>query len=87
MLNINYTGIILTRRSIASANSDDWINTDWKKKELRLNTLQYKIYTAQLQHDKKKVRRLQKTILNSFDCKKLAVSKVTQLNRGKKLRD
>lgn len=82
MLNINYTGIILTRRS--SANSDDWINTDWKKKELRLNTLQYKIYAAELQHDKKKVRRLQKTILNSFDCKKLAVRKVTQLNRGKK---
>lgn len=54
MLNIIYTGKILTRRSIANANSNDWINTDWKQKELRLNRLQYKIYAAELQHDKKK---------------------------------
>lgn len=55
MLNVdvNYTSIILTRRSIARANSDDQINTDQKKKELRLNILQYKIYAAELQHDKK----------------------------------
>ena len=47
MFNTNYTGKILIRRSFANANFDDWVNTNWKKKELRLNMLQYKIYAAE----------------------------------------
>jgi len=60
-----------------------WKDVDWKKIQLRLNNLQYKIFTAKKENNMKKVRKLQKTILNSHDFKKLAVRKVTQLNRGK----
>jgi RNA-directed DNA polymerase len=60
-----------------------WKDVDWKKIQLRLNNLQYKIFAAKKENNIKKVRKLQKTILNSHDFKKLAVRKVTQLNRGK----
>ena len=57
---------------------------NWKKIELRLNILQNKIYAARKNLNIRKVRKLQRLILNSYDFKKLAVRKVTQLNRGKK---
>ena len=57
---------------------------NWKKIELRLNILQNKIYAARKNLNIWKVRKLQRLILNSYDFKKLAVRKVTQLNRGKK---
>jgi RNA-directed DNA polymerase len=61
-----------------------WKDTNWKKIELRLNILQNKIYTARRNQNIRKVRKLQKLILNSYDFKKLSGRKVTQLNRGKK---
>ena len=67
-----------------SSESFVWKDTNWKKIELRLNILQNKIYAAKKEKNTKKVRRLQKLIFNSYDFKKLAVRKVTQLNRGKK---
>jgi RNA-directed DNA polymerase len=60
-----------------------WKDVNWKKIQLRLNNLQYKIFAAKKKNNMKKVRKLQKTILNSHDFKKLAVRKVSQLNRGK----
>lgn len=51
---------------------------------MRLNIIQTKIYVAKQDNNIIKVRKLQKLILNSYDFKKLAVRKVTQLNRGKK---
>ena len=60
-----------------------WKDVNWKKIQLRLNNLQYKIFAAKKKNSMKKVRKLQKTILNSHDFKKLAVRKVSQLNRGK----
>jgi RNA-directed DNA polymerase len=67
-----------------SSESFVWKNVDWKKIELRLNIFQNKIYAARKERNIRKVRKLQKLILNSYDFKKLAVRKVTQLNRGKK---
>ena len=67
-----------------SSESFVWTDTNWRKIELRLNIIQHKIYIAKLNNDIVKVRKLQKSVLNSYDFKKLAVRKVTQLNRGKK---
>ena len=61
-----------------------WTETNWKRIEQRLNTIQYKIYAASKEKNIYEVRKLQKTLLRSYDFKKLAVRKVTQLNRGKK---
>ena len=67
-----------------SSESFVWKDTNWKKIELRLNIFQYKIYAAKKNNDTRKVRELQKLILNSYEIKKLAVRKITQLNRRKK---
>ena len=67
-----------------------WKEINWKKIETRLKNLQYKIYAAKRTANNAKisiVRKYQKTILNSRDFKLLAVRKVTQLNRGKKLQE
>jgi len=61
-----------------------WKDVNWKKIELRLNIFQNKIYAARRNQNIRKVRKLQRLILNSYYFKKLAVRKVTQLNRGKK---
>jgi len=67
-----------------SSESFVWKDTNWRKIELRLNITQNKIYVAKQENNAGKVRKLQKLILNSYDFKKLAVRKITQLNRGKK---
>lgn len=61
-----------------------WKEVNWRKIELRLRKLQNSIFTGRKNNNIKHVRKLQKIILNSYDFKKLAVRKVTQLNRGKK---
>lgn len=67
-----------------SSESFVWKDTNWKKIERRLNIFQNKIYAAKKDQNIRKVRKLQRLILNSYDIKKLAVRKVTQLNCGKK---
>jgi hypothetical protein len=61
-----------------SSESFVWKDTNWKKIELRLNILQNKIYTARRNQNIRKVRKLQKSILNSYYFKKLSVRKVIQ---------
>jgi hypothetical protein len=65
---------------LKSSESFVWKDTNWKKIELRLNIFQNKIYAARKNQNIRKVRKLQRLILNSYDFKKLAVRKVTQLN-------
>jgi len=67
-----------------SSESFVWRDTNWKKIEIRLRNIQYKIYAARKRNDIQKVRKLQKLIISSYDFKKLAVRKITQLNRCKK---
>lgn len=61
-----------------------WNSIDWKKIQLRVWRIQNKIYDCSLKNDKHRVKKLQKTLINLFEAKLLAVRKVTQDNRGKK---
>jgi len=67
-----------------SSESFAWKDVVWRKIEIRLNIIQQKIYAAKVINEVTQVRKLQKRVLKSYDFKKLAVRKVTQLNRGKK---
>ncbi len=60
-----------------------WTQVNWRKLERIVYKLQKRIYQASLRGDVKAVRKLQKTLLNSWSAKMLAVRKVTQDNQGK----
>ena len=62
----------------------NWSESDWKEIEKRVFKLQKRIYKASRHGDPKAVRKLQKTLINSWSAKMLAVRKVTQDNQGKK---
>lgn len=72
------------------ANTDSKLNTvawneiNWRKVELSVFKLQKRIYQASKADNVRKLRRLQKTLLNSYNAKLLAVRKVSQDNKGKK---
>ena len=59
-----------------SSESFEWKDVNWKMIELRLNIFQNKIYAARKNQNIRKVRKLQRLILNSYDFKKLAVQNV-----------
>ncbi len=61
-----------------------WKNLDWKSFEKRVYKIQKRIYRASQRGDVKTVRRLQKTLINSWSAKCIAVRRVTQDNQGKK---
>ena len=65
-------------------NTVEWNYIDWRKVKLYIFKLQTKIYPASIDGNVKKVRRLQKTLSNSYRAKLLAVRKVSQENKGKK---
>ncbi|MBD2482331.1 group II intron reverse transcriptase/maturase [Planktothrix sp. FACHB-1365] len=62
----------------------EWNKLNWRTIERRVYKLQKRIYKAALRGDVKVVRKLQKTLLNSWSAKCLAVRRVTQDNQGKK---
>ena len=57
---------------------------DWRKVELSVFKLQKRIYQASIDGNYKKLRRLQKTLLNSYYAKLLSVRRISQDNNGKK---
>ena len=61
-----------------------WDYIDWQKVDRYVYKLQKRIYAASRRGEIKKVRKLQKTLMNSWSCKVLSVRRVTQENRGKK---
>ncbi len=61
-----------------------WNDINWRKVERYVFKLQKRIYAASRCGETKLVRKLQKTLMNSWSCKVLAVRRVTQENRGKK---
>ncbi|EAZ92119.1 group II intron reverse transcriptase/maturase [Crocosphaera chwakensis] len=65
-------------------NTVEWNQINWRKVEKAVFKLQKRIYQASVNGNIKKVRKLQKTLLNSYYAKLLAVRKVTQENKGKK---
>ncbi len=62
----------------------EWRSINWRKLERRVYKLQQRIYRASQRGDVKTYRRLQKTLMNSWSARALAVRRVTQDNRGKK---
>lgn len=60
-----------------------WNKINWIKIEKHVSKLQEKIYRHSTDGNVKKLRKVQCTLLNSFEAKLLAVRKVTQDNRGK----
>jgi RNA-directed DNA polymerase len=60
-----------------------WNEIDWQKVEKSVFKLQKRIYRAYVNGDVKKGKRLQKTLINSYNSRLLAVRKVSQDNRGK----
>jgi RNA-directed DNA polymerase len=60
----------------------EWRSINWRKLERRVYKLQQRIYRASQRGDVKAYRRLQKTLMNSWSARALAVRRVTQDNRG-----
>jgi len=61
-----------------------WQEIDWPKVEAIVHALQRRIYRAEQQGNRRKVRSLQRLLLRSTSAKLLAVRRVTQDNQGKK---
>ena len=65
-------------------NTVEWNEIDWRQVELSVYKLQKRIYQASKNDNVRKLRRLQKTLLNSYHAKLLAVRRISQDNQGKK---
>ena len=65
-------------------NTVAWNEIDWRKAEKSTFKLQKRIYQASIEGNIRKVRQLQKTLLNSYHAKLLAVRRISQDNQGKK---
>ena len=65
-------------------NTVEWNTINWRKIQKVVFKMQKRIYRAYISGDVRKGRRLQKTLIKSYDNRLLAVRKVTQDNQGKK---
>ena len=61
-----------------------WQGIPWPQVEARVHTLQRRIYRAEQQGQRRKVKSLQRLLLRSTSAKLLAVRRVTQDNQGKR---
>jgi RNA-directed DNA polymerase len=61
-----------------------WKDVTWPLVNKRVNRLQRRIFKASQQSNKRKIRYLQKILVNSLDAKLLAVRRVTTENKGKR---
>jgi len=61
-----------------------WSDIPWPEVEARVHALQRRIYRAEQDGNRRKVRSLQRLLLRSTSAKLLAVRRVTQDNQGKK---
>ncbi len=68
----------------SQSNTVEWNQLNWRKIQKAVFKLQKRIYRAYVSGDVRKGRRLQKTLINSYYNRLLAVRKVTQDNQGKK---
>lgn len=73
-----------SKTDLKKINTVEWNQIDWRKVELSVFKLQKRIYQAKLSDNVRKLRRLQKTLLNSYHAKLLAVRRISQDNAGKK---
>ena len=61
-----------------------WEQVNWTLVQKRVNRYQRRIFKASQESNKRKVRLIQKLLVNSLDAKLLAVRRVTTENKGKK---
>ncbi|BAZ46487.1 reverse transcriptase homolog [Chondrocystis sp. NIES-4102] len=76
--------INMSNTNLKKLNTVEWNEINWRKVEKSVFKLQKRIYQASIEGNVKKLRRLQKTLLNSYHAKLLSVRKITQDNQGKK---
>jgi RNA-directed DNA polymerase len=69
---------------IIPKSKDGWAAIKWATVEVSVRKLQKRIYLASKTGDIKKVRKMQNTLIKSFNGKLLATRRVTQDNSGKK---
>ncbi len=74
----------MSKTDLIQLNTVEWNEIDWRKVEKSVFKLQKRIYQASKIDNVGKLRRLQKTLLNSYHAKLLAVRRVSQDNGGKK---
>ena len=70
--------------SKVKAKYTNWSEINWRKLEKKLWKLQKRIFRAKKEENVKLVKQLQKLLVKSFAAKTLAVTKITQDNRGKR---
>ena len=62
----------------------EWEDIPWKKLEQSIFNLQQRIFRAEVNEDYRKVRSLQRTLLNKDSALLYSIRKVTQINKGRK---
>jgi RNA-directed DNA polymerase len=62
----------------------DWQAIKWQKAEKYVEKLQKRIFHAEKNGDKRKVRDLQRTLMKSKSALLLSIRRVTQINKGKR---
>ena len=67
-----------------SSNTTDWNSISWNKIEMYVDKQQKRIYKAEVNKDKRKVRNIQRLLTNSRAVAILAVRRVTETNKGRK---
>jgi RNA-directed DNA polymerase len=70
-------------KTLIKTQTVEWKDLNWRKLERVTFKLQKRIFQASSRGDVKAVRQLQKTLINSWSAKCIAVRRVTQDNQGK----
>lgn len=70
-------------KTLIKTQTVEWKDLNWRKLERVTFKLQKRIFQASSRGDVKAVRKLQKTLINSWSAKCIAVRRVTQDNQGK----
>ena len=76
--------VTVNKSNTGSKTTVEWKTLPWPKLEVAVFKLQKRIYRAEKNGEEKTVRKLQKTLMNSWAARCLAVRRITQDNRGKK---
>ena len=74
----------MSKTDSTKKNTVEWNEINWRKVEKSVFKLQKRIFQASKTDNVRKLRRLQKTLLNSYHAKLIAVRRVSQDNSGKK---
>ncbi len=72
----------MSNTDLIQLNTVEWNRINWQLVEKSVFKLQKRIYQASISDDVRKLRRLQKTLINSYHAKLLAIRKVTKDNRA-----